>query len=320
MAAYGLREIGVPSRAFSRRHAFGYEIGPDAVPGPGRADWARTAMRELRAHDVLHFYFGQSFLPERASALDARLARRAGKRVVVEFLGSDVRMPSVEAARNQWYVPFDGEDDAAATARMRRWSAVTGGHAIICDRALTSFVERHFEHVHVVPFRLDTRRFEPSPPRVDSDVAVLVHAPSDRAGKGTVHVRAAVKQLREEGARFEYVEIHGVSHEEALAACARADLVIDQLCVGSHGVWAVEAMSMAKPVVCNVLPEVRPLFPDDFPLIDATPDSLASVLGDWLDRPRDRHALGLASRAYAERVHDARAVARRLVEVYEQLP
>ncbi|MGN6189374.1 MAG: hypothetical protein ACTHOE_10775 [Conexibacter sp.] len=320
VAALGLRELGVPSHAFARVHAFGYAVAPDIVPGPSRLSWIRQATRAVREHDVVHFYFAQTFLPEVARGLDARLLRRAGRRVVVEFMGSDVRVPSVERARNPRYVQLPGEDDALATARMRRWSAITGGHGIICDRTLRVFLEPHFEHVHVAPFRIDTRRFTPTPPTLDARTPVIVHAPSNLAVKGTKHVRAAMEELRRRGADFEYVEIHGMSNSEAAAACARADLVIDQLCAGAHGVFAVEAMCMAKPVLCHILPELRGTYPPDLPIVEADPDTLADVLEDWLARPADRHELGLASRAYAERVHDARVVARQLLEIYEQLP
>jgi glycosyltransferase involved in cell wall biosynthesis len=95
---------------------------------------------------------------------------------------------------------------------------------------------------------------------------------------------------------------------------------VDQLRIGSHGQFAVEAMSLAKPVVCYIQPELVPLYPSDLPLINANPDTLYAVLEYWLQRPRERHELGLASRAYAECWHDARVVAARLLSAYQQLP
>lgn len=318
MAAHGLREIGVEARLFARRHRFEYPVAPDIVPGPGWPAWLWAAARTAPRFDTFHFYFGESLFPIRN--LDARALRRAGRQVVVEFMGSEARLPSVEAPRNPYFVQVT-EDEEANAERMRRWSSITGGHAIVCDRALAVFVKRHFTDVHVAPFRVDTRAFEPAPPpRAPSGPPVIVHAPSSRAGKGTKHVRAAVERLRGDGAELEYLELHGASQAETVAACARADLVIDQVCSGSHGVFAVEAMSMAKPVLCHILPDVAPTYPEGFPVIDANPDTLYDVLADWLDRPGDRHDVGVASRAYAERVHDARAVARQLVEIYDALP
>lgn len=319
-SALGLREIGIPARCFAARHAFDYDPAPDIVPPTRRLPYLRTAVAAIRHHDVLHFHYGASLLRPPFRAIDARMARALGKRVVVEFHGSDVRMPSLERARNPHYVQLDGEDDRAARERMRRWAAITDGHTIQCDHSLDLFLRPFFPHIHVVGHRVDTRRLAPAYPDPAARVPVLVHSPSDLAVKGTRFVRAAVDALRADGLRFEYVEVHGVGQRRALELYRRADLVVDQLCAGSHGVFAVEAMSLGKPVVCYILPELRSTFPDDLPLIQADPRSIVDVLREWLTRPRARAQRGRESRAYAERVHDVRVVARRLAAVYEELP
>lgn len=319
-SAYGLRELGVPANCFAALHPLRYERAPDIVPPTRRLPFLRTAARAVRDHDVLHFHYGQSLVRERLGAVDARLARRLGRRVVIEFHGSDIRMPSVERRRNPHYVQLEAEDEEVATMRMRRWSAITQGHVVQCDHSLDHFLEPWFPHIHVVGHRVETRRFEPVYPDAAAKVPVIVHSPSALAGKGTPIVRAAMAALQAEGVPHEYVEVHGVAHEEAQALYRRADLVIDQLCSGSHGVFAVEAMTLGKPVVCYILPELLDRFPADLPLIVADPETLTEVLADWLARPADRAKRGRASRAYAEREHDVRVVAQRLLDVYEQLP
>ena len=326
LSVLGLREIGVHATALTDRHQFAYATRPDVVRPASWPAFARVAAREARRHDVLHFHFGLSFLPvalpPALRTLDARALSRLGKRVVVEFLGSDVRMPSVERARNPDYVPVKIEDDRRAVALMRAWSRATRGHAIVCDRTLHPFLEPYFEHLHVVGQRVDTRSLAAAPPDPARDVPLVVHAPSDQAVKGTAHVRRAVAELRARGVAFEYDEASGVPQPEARRRFARADLVIDQLCMGAHGVFAVEAMSLAKPVVCNLLPGARDAYPPGLPLIEADPRTLPDVLERWL-APRaggERHRRGLESRAFAQRHHDVRVVARRLLEAYRSLP
>lgn len=319
LAAYGLREIGVQASSFSRLHVFRYPVGPDIVPADGRAAWWRAALQAIRAHDILHFYYGLSFITEPARAIDAKLARLTGRRVIVEFVGSDIRMPSVEAARNPYYVALKGEDDGVALARMRRWSRITKGHVVICDPALATFLGPHFDHIHMVPLRVDTERYTPCPPSQDVAKPVIVHAPSSFAGKGTQHVRDAVRTLQERGMALEYVEMSGASNSEVSEIVSRADIVVDQVCSGSHGVFAVEAMSMAKPVVCYLQPCVAESYPADVPIINANPETLVDVLSEWLVKPAERRELGIQARAYAERVHDVRVVAKRLLEVYAAL-
>lgn len=316
LSALGQRRLGVHATSFARPNQFLYEPSPDIEPR-NRVEYLWAAAKAVRFHDLVHFYFGQSFLPHHA---DAAWIARLGKRIVVEFLGSDVRMPSVEAARNPFYVPVDIEDDDRATATMRSWSRITGGHAIVGDHALDPFLEPHFPHIHIVGQRVDTERLRADPPDPRSRRMRVIHSPTDRAAKGTEFVRRATSELIAAGAPIDYIEVYGLPHAEALAIYATADLVIDQLCAGGHGVFAVEAMSLAKPVVCYLLPELQRKYPPDLPIINANPNTLESVLAEWVDRPQERHELGIASRAYAERVHDFRVVARRLLDVYTTLP
>ncbi len=317
LSVVGQRELGIRATGFARPHSLCYEPAPDIVPPRNRLGYLRAAVRAIRAHDLIHFYFGESFLPYQ---LDAPWLRRLGKRIVIEFLGSDVRMPSVESKRNPYYVRNEMEDDARATRLMRHWSNVTEGHVIVCDHAMDPFIAPHFEHIHVVGQRVDVRRLIPAPPDPLARRMRIVHAPTDRSTKGTAFVRLAVTELAAAGAPIDYVEVHGLPHSRALEVYRGADLIVDQLCVGGHGGFAAEAMALAKPVVCYLLPEMEAAYPADLPIINANPMTLKDVLADWVDRPRERHELGLASRAYAERVHDHRVVARQLLEVYETLP
>jgi hypothetical protein len=317
LSVLGQRELGAQATGFARRHGFSYEPAPDIVPPRNPLGYLRAATRAVRAHDLIHFYFGRSFLPRQ---LDAPWLPRMGKRVAIEFLGSDVRMPSVEARRNPHYVRIEMEDDARATRLMRLWSEVTAGHVIMGDHSLDVFLSPHFPHIHVVGQRVDMRQLVQSPPDPRAQRMRVIHSPTDLAAKGTEFIRRATAELIADGAPIDYVEVRGLSHHDALEVYGSADLVVDQLCSGGYGVFAAEAMSLAKPVVCYLLPEVEATYPAGLPIINANPKTLKQVLADWVDRPRERYERGLASRAYAERVHDHRVVARRLLDVYETLP
>ncbi len=316
LSVLGQRQLGVQATGFAPAHSFDYPA-PDLVASRNRLRYLRTALRASREHEVIHFYFGRSFLPR---LLDPPWLRRLGKRVVVEFLGSDVRMPSVEHRRNPYYVPIDWEDDQRATRLMTRWSEITGGHVIVGDHSLKTVLEPHFPHIHVVGQRVDLSLLHPAPPDPESARMRVIHSPTDLAAKGTEHVRRAVAALEATGAPIDYVEVRDVSHAQALATYGTADLVVDQLCAGSHGVFAAEAMALAKPVVCYLLPELEVGYPPGLPIINANPETIGAVLADWIGRPRERHQRGLESRAYAERVHDHRVVAQRLLDIYETLP
>lgn len=100
----------------------------------------------------------------------------------------------------------------------------------------------------------------------------------------------------------------------------QADIVVDQLLLGSHGILAAEAMAMGKPVICYLLPELVPTYPPGLPIINANPATFVDVLAEWLSDPERRIAAGHASRSYAVEVHDAGAVAAEALSVYDKLP
>jgi glycosyltransferase involved in cell wall biosynthesis len=324
LSAYGLREVGAVAHSFSFLNPSWYAMRPDFSVRSPHPLWQRLeclgyACLFAADYDVFHFHYASSFLPKFFRYLDARLLRNLGRRVVVEFWGTDARLPSVEAERNPYYVNTYMEDDSKARTRLKQWAAVTAGHAVMADHSFDAYLKPYFPHIHVVGQRVDTRRLQPCFPRPETTVPLVVHAPSHPAYKGTKYVRRAVERLQAGRIPFEYVEVHGVAHAAALEIYARADLVIDQLCAGAHGVFAVEAFSLGKPVISYILPELVSTYPAGFPVINATPDTLEEVLAIWLRRPTDRYWLGVQSREYAERVHDCRVVARRLMDVYENL-
>lgn len=311
----GLRRLGIEAALWATPHPFGYE-GADIVPPEGRLPLAWSILQAARNYETFHFHYGLSFHP-RLKLNDARALRAIGRRVAVEFHGSDVRMPSIESARNPHYVRLAGEDDAAAERLMARWATVTDGHAIICDSTLRTFLERHFDQIHLIGKRVDVARYQIRPPAVEDRPLVVVHAPSNLAAKGTTFVRAAAKQL---GGRITYIEVTGRPQRDVMAAIASADVVVDHLAVSGFGVLAIEAMSMAKPVVCYLLPDYEAELPQDCPIIRADPLTITDVLSSCADTRADLHQVGLASRDYVERNHDVTVVAGQLLEIYARLP
>jgi len=170
---------------------------------------------------------------------------------------------------------------------------------------------------HVVPPGLDLRPFTPVPPS-DSARPLVVHAPSNREKKGTRWVEEACAQL---GVELDVVE--GVPHDVARERYARADIVVDQLNAGWHGVFALEAMALGKPVVTYLKPELVDGAEQGFgirlPIVPATKETLADALRPLVEQPSLRREVGAASRTYVERVHDIDRIADRLVELYATL-
>ena len=324
LLAQGQRSLGHDSVSYALPHPFGFEPPPDLRPRfenkfLRRLDVACFIASVPFRFEVIHFH-GGSFLPPRLRAQDAMGYRRLGRTVIVQFWGSEARLDSVEAERNPYYPLPVPSTETHKRAMFDRWAEITGGHVIAADGAFDAFLTDHFDHIHVARQCVDTQALQPRYPRTEVESPLVVHAPSAPMLKGTPHVREAVETLRQEGVRFRYEELTGESHALVLEKVREADLVVDQLLLGSHGILAVESMALGKPVVCFILPELVPTYPEGFPMVNANPDSITDVLRAWIADGERRHAVGKASRAYAERVHDARVVAADTLDAYGRLP
>jgi glycosyltransferase involved in cell wall biosynthesis len=244
--------------------------------------------RLLPQTDVFHFYFGLTIVPK---SLQFPILRAARKKSVFHFLGSDIR----------------GKTPEQLAYAQRADARIVGSFDAL----------RWVPDAEMVPPGLDLRPFAPAPP-TDRERPLVVHAPSDRVRKGTQHVIAACAQLPVE---LDIVE--GLRHEEARERYRQADIVVDQLNAGWHGVFALEAMALGKPVVSYLKPDVveqaERAYGTQVPIVSATKETLVDALRPLVESPARRRQVGAAGRAYVERVHDIDRIAGRLLDIYARL-
>ena len=172
-------------------------------------------------------------------------------------------------------------------------------------------------HAQVVPPGIDLREYPVRLPE-RSERPVVVHAPSSRRRKGTEHVLAAC-----EGLDVELDLVEGLHHDEARKRYERADIVVDQLNAGWYGLFAIEAMALGKPVVTflhdEAVQRTEEAFGTRVPIVSATKETLRERLAELAADAERRRAIGEASRAYVERVHDLERVTDRLLDLYARL-
>ena len=288
-----LRRKGVDARlvVFNRGH-----LHPEADWSLDRhgslpvrlAQQAAAFARLAPKTDIFHFYFGLTLVPK---SIQFPLLRLLRKKSVFHYLGSDIR----------------GKTPAELAFGKRADAEIVGSYD----------ATRWVPEAHVIPPGLDLRPFTPVPPS-DNPRPLIVHAPSSREKKGTQYVIEACAQLPVD---LDIVE--GLPHELARERYARADIVVDQLNAGWHGVFALESMALGKPVVTYLKPDVVEKSAEGYgirlPVVPATKETLVEALRPLVESPQLRREIGAAGRAYVEQVHDIDRVADRLLDVYRSL-
>jgi hypothetical protein len=293
--AQALRRRGVDARlvVFNR-----YRLHPEADESlDRRGGLARRQLAQWRAFarlaprtDVFHFVFGLTLVPRR---LQFPLLHALRKRSVMHYLGSDIR----------------GKTPAELAYGREAGAQIVGSYDAV----------RWVPEAEVIPPGIDVAAVVPEPPS-DRARPVVVHAPSSRRRKGTEHVLAAC-----EGLDVELRLVEGLRHDEAFALYRDADVVVDQLHAGWYGLFAIECMALGKPVVTflheEAVTRTEAAFGVRVPIVNASATTLQTRLEELVAAgPAGRRALGAASRAYVERVHDLELVTDRLLDVYARLP
>jgi len=106
----------------------------------------------------------------------------------------------------------------------------------------------------------------------------------------------------------------------------QADVFLDMLTYGWFGATAREGLMLGKPVVAYIRPEwleslrrELPDYADELPIVQATPDTIESVLRDLIAHPDKRREIGERSRRFAVKWHSSDAGARRFDQIYSRL-
>jgi glycosyltransferase involved in cell wall biosynthesis len=289
-----LRRKGVDARLVVFNTQPAHPEADENLALPKRPAWRRHALqfralaRLLPRTDVFHFYFGLTLVPKR---LQFPILGAARKKSVFHFVGSDIRGkgPDELAYGRLADVQIVGSYDAS------RW----------------------IPDAEVVPPGIDLSRIEPVGPRGEGPLRVA-HAALSRSRKGTEVVVAACAQL---GLELDVIE--NIRHDEVGPRLAQADVVVDQLNSGWYGLFAIEAMAYGKPVIGYIHDEAAQrtaeAFGVDVPIVRTTKETLVADLRPLVASAEERRARGGAARAYVERVHDADAMADRLIAIYSRL-
>lgn len=279
--------VSARNLAVSFPQGFGFE-SDDRVPAAvfaGSAEWqdAQRKAFERYTHVVIESF--TSTLGEgRGAGLEreVRWHQHAGRRVALLCHGTDIRSHSALRGRSAHW-PFDANDRASQRIERR----VQENQRLIGRLKVPVFFSTP-DLVHDVPegewlpLVVEAGRWERAAETAAAagrrETPVVLHAPTSKE-KGTFAVEKATAAL---GEKIEYRRLSGIPNREMPARIADADIVIDQLLVGSYGVAACEAMAAGRAVIGNIDDDVRETVRRagglDLPIIQADPDTLEAVL------------------------------------------
>lgn len=323
-----LRGLGVDATALAYNAQYPAYPTDILVPHDGKPAVPRllgylsTAARFIGRYDLVHVHFGRSLVPP--WNLDLPVHRALGTKLVFHFHGCDVRnrVMMLEhhpgAAACEECVPF------CVPGRQRRAIAQSARHGAATFVSTPDLLES-VPHAAHLPVALDVDAWARAAAAAGGgsgagrgDRVTVLHVPTDRRIKGTRWIEAGLAAASARDPRIAFRLLERAAWHEVRDAMAAADVIVDQVFLGWYGLVAVEAMALGKPVVGFIRPDFEALARSlELPLVRCTKDDVGDIVAALAADPARRAALGEAGRVYARRVHDATAVARRLVTAYE---
>ncbi|CCQ96872.1 conserved hypothetical protein [[Clostridium] ultunense Esp] len=272
----GLQPHGVSSVAYNyfhtyldyREHRFnvdGYELErmlPDAV----------------RYFDLFHFHYGYTLTP---NFRDLKEIKKLGKKMLMHHWGNDVRTHAIASLSNPYVYTGDSPSPEQIDQRLKQLTQSID-HAIVQDYEVYPYLVPYYKHIHILPLAFPVRDTIPVYPSLGEENPLIIHAPTQPRFKGTEYIENALQRLKEKGLSFRYKRIEGMSNRDALKAYQEADLVVDQILCGSYGLFAVEGMSLGKPVVGYIREDLALTYPEMPPIVSANPTTIAQVLEELI--------------------------------------
>ncbi len=321
----GQRKIGMHADCLRVDESrYGYQadycldLGWDAFP-----EYARFLQEAVDRYDVFHFHFRPLFFFDSRrlffpTALDLLTLRAAGKILVFNYRGSEIRLHGLFRQLSPYHYVDENPNRIVsvfpeeAVRIMLRYVRGVCHKIFVPDPELRSYVP----DATIIPRAVDLDLWPYVGP-VHDEEPLVVHAPSRRKVKGTDHVVRAVEALRNEGLRFRFELIEDVENSVAREKYRQCDILIDQLRIGWYGVLAVEAMALGKAVIAYVRDDLLDTFDGEPPVAVANPDTVKDVLRSLIVDSARRKAIGEHGRRFCEREHDATRVASLLKTQYE---
>jgi hypothetical protein len=274
-----------------------------------------------RAADIIHLHNYLDLDADAFAPIDFRALRREGKAILRHFRS---------------------EPNFVAQAMTRYGMARTPADVLGCELpsvVIAQYPERFYPAAMVVPngLPISDPRYTPggaaedgAAGRGDRPVDLVFTPTRDNSAwadrwntKGAPETIAMLRRLgRRRGATHEVVTNSPI--EVVLEAKRRARVVLDDMVTGSYHISGLEGASLARPTlaylderILRALAEVTGT--NDHPLINVRLEDAERVIEGLLDRPDEAAEIGRAGRAWLERWWSEERIARRFVDLYNDL-
>jgi len=297
-------------------HTPGRGVSPDFVLGQRGSAGKRFVpflLTEFPGYDVFHFYYDETYFGRSFGEINA--LQKLGKKVVLTFLGCDVRDAKKELQKTTPTMCQDCWPAGCSRNRMQLLAAAKKADAVfVTTPDLLEYVPN--AKWLPLPAAADLIPMHSARPRewTLEDPLTVFHAPTDPQKKGTIYLQAAIEKLAAAGRPIRLTLAQEAGQEEIWQQAIVCDVAVDQILAGVYGTFGAEMMLAGLPLINRIDESVWSESPSG--IINADPNTIEAVLTQVLDGQIDLKAAASAAKAYAAR-HNAEIVSTQFDAIYE---
>lgn len=238
----------------------------------------------LFRYQVFHFISGETILTRKLRRFELRMYRLFGKKVIMHFVGSDLRSEIYLAEKDEHLkdllskiytvkTPINEPFQIELIRDARKFA-----HTILVS---TPDLLDIIPEATYLPVFLDFENFDFNKNRNDhGNMVTILHSPSATITKGSDYIHEALEriqirfpdrvQLIVPGDTEKKVIQYAMTRYHLLEAMLKSDIVIDQMLIGWFGLKAIEALALGCVVYCYIDEKYRHYLDPDCPIEHAS--------------------------------------------------
>lgn len=284
-------------------------------PNEAMNHYALNAADLICEYDVFHFLFNRTLLPQ---STDLIPLKQLNKTVFMHNLGSDIRIPEIAFKHHDYWKyaesylkQLNSEVIKHNITLFSKWI----DHCIVNDHEMLSYVKNDYKHIHMIGLPIDLTKYTYVVPAIRNTLHI-VHAPTNPEVKGSCFFEHAIHNLSKKYS-IKYTRVEKMDHKEALEIFKNADIICDQLIIGTYGSLAVECMAMGKCIATFINPNFQPAHNEEIPMWALNIDNIESRLEELIASSTLRQSLSQKARAYVEKNNDLDKIGAQLLALYQ---
>ena len=285
--------------------------------------WSRSILNFIRClfrYDIFHFFSGETLLTRKLRRAELMIYKLLGKRVIMHFVGSDIRSLVFEAWKVKNIKHFlDGENDfpkklpwqIKLTADAEKYA----DYILVSTPDLLELVPK----AEYYPIMLDLDKFleeldNAGIVKKNPDEIVILHCPSNLKYKGTVYIHDILKKIKSEsGINIRLIlpaekimatpKLYSVNRYELFKLYNEADIVVDQIATGWFGLQSIEAAAAGKQVISYIDSHLKPYLFPDCPIEIANVNTLEQVVMKCIEKIKNNNTSRNAQMEWVRKYH-----------------